>query len=91
VSDPRFKTPTGAGMTRLTFPADMDLRRGDYAHLSGFSARHSGWQRVVTVGSSTTLTTRDVHRWSLVEWCHARLEDWLLWPLADFRNQGIPE
>lgn len=49
------------------------------------SQRH----RVVSVPDSATLTVRRLHGWRWVEWLRARWEDWVAWPIADWRRRRV--
>lgn len=73
------------------------ITRGAYLRLTGatlFAETTSGTANGgpydpllerVTHASPSVLTVRHAHTSRLVEWCHAKLEDWLLWPIADLR------
>ncbi len=73
------------------------VRRGDYLRFSGMVSGAvatsgfvrgtdvSGQRRVTKVGGST-LDARELHRHRLVEWLHAKAEDWVLWPWSDAKE-----
>ena len=69
--------------TTMTFSAS-GIHRGDKIdNKYGEPPSRDDW-RVVSVADST-LTVRALHRWRIVERCHAWIEDHLLFPLADWR------
>lgn len=79
------------------------VRRGTYVDLQGAATNKVLYSDGATVAleiapgprqrlrvmraTATALTTRPAHRWRVVEWCRARVEDVILWPLSDIRTR----
>lgn len=75
--------------TSITTNPFGSTRRGDYFAIAGVArdrVRITGRQRVIEI-NGTTMTCRETHRNGFREWLHARIEDWITWPIADRRRR----
>lgn len=61
----------------------LRFRRGDYALLSDDTRL-----RIEKIGNVTAFV-RHVHASRLLEWLHAHVESWVLWPLEDMGNAAL--
>ena len=69
--------------------AELGVRRGLYLNMtmqSAFVFAKTQRHRVTGV-SRSAVTLRHVHRFAVAEWCRARAEDWILWPLEDLHRR----
>jgi hypothetical protein len=82
----------GERVSTFTSALGSPFRRGDSFVISDLS--QSDPQRIstapfgrITHTTETVLTYRLQHNWGILEWLHARCEDWILWPLRDLLDE----
>lgn len=61
------------------------FRRGDYIAVTDTAV--PAVRGRITDATGNVLTFRNEQRWRVVEWCFARAEDVILWPLADLKQK----